>query len=426
MTHSPSSSHISKTKFMPNQSSIIHHKKKINRQPIQSKIATWLSKSSMDSTPILASETTDANQDHKRRCFEKLVVRRERVSTQQNAQDVKCAVEAEVIDDTALIEITDVVTGFKNRCRNETHVGYGKSYVNDGSKRRNKGFKKPGERCSMKCVKEKKVYSQGVEDEKRTGNKICEGKGQKVCRKMADKVKYGYRIKDTKNPKSITTGVEQREKVEDRKVLETIFGEAVQETDVNLKVSVWTEKESTPKFALEKIFDEADQETDLNLKVSDGIEKESTTKLVEETEAAVEKGDVLKLDPIVAVQAKNNEAEDENLYENATVGSKKIVYSRDEIEALRSVDEEGQKSKWMKVYSGFAPAVAREYAGLVADAYNRPTQRTNILLYTRRALLQEFKILVEVPSSSPLLPIKAMCYEITNLYTSKVQGLIRN
>ncbi|KAI3821745.1 hypothetical protein L1987_09317 [Smallanthus sonchifolius] len=40
-------------------------------------------------------------------------------------------------------------------------------------------------------------------------------------------------------------------------------------------------------------------------------------------------------------------------------------------------DEEGQKSKWVNMYSGFAPLVAREYSGLVVDVHNWLTQRSN-------------------------------------------------
>ncbi|KAI3694417.1 hypothetical protein L1987_77382 [Smallanthus sonchifolius] len=278
-----------------------------------------------------SSKTIDANQDHKRRCFEKLVVSRERMTS----QDAKCALEAEFVDDTALIEATSANNGFKNRHRTEPDAGFGNHPGNDGKKKRNKWFKKQEERCSMKCLNEKKINSQGVKDKKPTEKKISEGKGQKGYKKMCGNLKFGYQRKDTK------------------------------------KVELTT------------------QETDVNLKVSVGIEKELTTKLVEtETENVDEKDNGLKLTPVVTVHTKNNEAEDQqNVCENTPVGSKKLAYSRAEIEALRSVDEEGQKSKWVDVYSGFSPSVAREYTGLVADVNNRLTERFQGKISTEIALV---------------------------------------
>ncbi|KAI3801203.1 hypothetical protein L1987_29307 [Smallanthus sonchifolius] len=336
---------------MADQSSVTLQKKSDRRPKELSKSFVPKKK---DSTRILCPEMTDVNQDHKRRCLEKLVVRRERM-TQQNVEDAKCALEVEVIDDTALIEATAAVTRFKNRYRKESKGDTGGSRIhkeeNDGKKKRNKGFKKQGQRCSMKCLSEKKSKAQVVED------KITSG-----YRKMSAKVKYVYQKKDTKN------------------VIEKIVGGIIQETDVNLKVSIGDEKESTIKLVETDVNlkvpvgDEKEStiklvETDVNLKVPIGDEKESTINLVE-TETVNEKDDGLEL-------TSQNEAEDENVSETTDVGSKKSAYSREEMEALRFVDEPGQKTKWIAVYSGFASSVAREYTRLVVDANNRPTQRYN-------------------------------------------------
>ncbi|CAK9171284.1 unnamed protein product [Ilex paraguariensis] len=43
----------------------------------------------------------------------------------------------------------------------------------------------------------------------------------------------------------------------------------------------------------------------------------------------------------------------------------KTVYSRREMQAMRYVDMEEQRKKWIEVYCGLGPAVAREYDGLV-------------------------------------------------------------
>lgn len=120
---------------MANQSSFIFYKN-LDHQSKESKISIGLSKSltnyslepkKMDSTRILSLETIDTNQDHKRRCFEQSVVRRARMM-QRNNEDVKCALEAEVVDDTAFIDATFAVNGFKNHCRIEKDAVYGNRY----------------------------------------------------------------------------------------------------------------------------------------------------------------------------------------------------------------------------------------------------------------------------------------------------------
>ncbi|KAI3742112.1 hypothetical protein L1987_59792 [Smallanthus sonchifolius] len=347
---------------MADQSSVTLQKKADRRPKELSKSFVPKKK---DSTRILGPEMTDVNQDHKRRCLEKLVVRRERM-TQQNVEDAKCALEVEVIDDTALIEATAAVARLKNRYRKESRGDAGGLRIpkeeNDGKKKRNKGFKKQGQRCSMKCLNEKKSKAQVVEDKSTSEKQIPEGKGHKGYRKMSAKVKYVYQKKDTKN------------------VTEKIVGVAIQEADVNLKVSIGDEKESTINMVETDvnlkvpIGDEKEStiklaEADVNLKVPIGDEKESTINLVE-TETVNEKDNGLKLTP-------HNEAEDENVSATTDVGSKKSAYSREEMEALRFVDEQGQKTKWIEVYSGFASSVATEYTRLVVDANNRPTQRYN-------------------------------------------------
>ncbi|KAL8191834.1 hypothetical protein R6Q57_028565 [Mikania cordata] len=300
-----------------------------------------------DSTRILGSETIGVNQDHKRRCLEKLLVRRE-PTTQQNVEDVNCALEAEVIDDTALIEATAAVTSFRNLYRKETGLGFGKNpgnyggsrnpkEENDGKNKRNAAFKKQGKRCSMKCMNEKKSNVQMVEDKSTSEKQISEVKGKKACRKMSANVKCVYQKKDAKNQK-LVTGVEEHLKIENKNSLEKIVGRAIQETDVILNVSVENEKESTIKLV--------------------------------ETETVNEKDDGLKLNPQIDV-LNHNESEDQNGCVNTNAGSKKNAYSREEMEAMRFVDEEGQKNKWTQVYRGFASSVAREYNGLVVDANNR-------------------------------------------------------
>ncbi|KAM7489967.1 hypothetical protein LguiB_027451 [Lonicera macranthoides] len=44
---------------------------------------------------------------------------------------------------------------------------------------------------------------------------------------------------------------------------------------------------------------------------------------------------------------------------------KRWAYSRKEMEALRFVNIEGQKKKWVEIYCGFGPSVTKEYDGLV-------------------------------------------------------------
>ncbi|KAK1420637.1 hypothetical protein QVD17_22389 [Tagetes erecta] len=339
--------------FMADQSSFIFQKQ-ANHRPKELNIATGLSKSGYhdplvrknnDSTRILAPEMIDVNQDHKRRCLEKLVVRREPMSSKN------CALEVEVIDDTALIEATAAVTRFKNRYRNKSGVGYGNNSGNvdglksfkeesDGKKKRNKELKKQGTRCSMKCVNEKKSKAEVVDGKITYEKMIAEGKGHKGCRKMFATVKHVYKKKETKVE---VTGVEEHHNVIEK----------IKETGVEEHQSV-----------VEKI-----QETDVNLKVLIGDEKESTFESVE-TETVNEKDDGLELNHSIDVNT-HNEAEDEN------VRTKKCAYSREEMEALRFVDEAGQKSKWTEVYSGFAPFVAKEYNRLVVDANNRPATRYN-------------------------------------------------
>lgn len=46
---------------------------------------------------------------------------------------------------------------------------------------------------------------------------------------------------------------------------------------------------------------------------------------------------------------------------------KKRVYSREELEALRFDNLDGQKKKWAAVHGGLCPTVAAEYDGLVAS-----------------------------------------------------------
>ncbi|KAD5317417.1 hypothetical protein R6Q59_032756 [Mikania micrantha] len=333
---SPSFSPVFEREFMANQSPVLLQNK-LSRQAKHSKrITIGLSKSlinkgnklsfsgnhdsqelkKMDSTRIHGSETINGNQEHERRCFEKLV--------------------AEIVDDTALIETTVVVTGFKNHYSIETDVGYRNHPRNtivsrvpnqksDGNKKK-RGIKKHDERCSMKCMNEKKP----------TEKKITEKKCQKVHRNTSAN---GYQRKNTKNLKIIATGDKEHHKVKNPNALEKISGEVIQGTDVNLKIAI-------------------------------GIEEELTIKSVG-SDTANEKDEGLKLNPVTVV---HTQAQDQNVYENTTVGSKKTAYTREEIQALRSVDQEGQKSKWLKVYYGFSPTVAREYSAL---ANNQQTQRYN-------------------------------------------------
>lgn len=329
----------------------------------QSNISTGLSKSlvnesnKMDSTRILDSGFIESNQEGKRRCFEKLVERKEPV-------DAKCGFEVDLIDDTALIEATGSVSGVIKK------GGFKKE--SDGKKKKNKGCKKQDTKCSMKRVNEKKCdggvgVDRVVIEKTKVGvgksqkcdarvvedrtviekKKVSVGKSQKVFRKKFGKEKSVYRRKDAaKIPELVETGVE------DLNVPEKI----VQETEVNLNVSniFVQEKESTVELV----------KTEVNLDVSNEIvqEKESTVELVE-TETANEKDDI--------------EVCTENVCRNPTVEPKKIAYSRGELEALRFVNGEGQKSKWIEVYGAFSPLVAKEYAGLVVDVNNRLTQRYN-------------------------------------------------
>ncbi|XP_071699366.1 uncharacterized protein [Rutidosis leptorrhynchoides] len=311
----------------------------------------------MDSTPVAVPV---ANHDQKRRCLEKLVVRKER-----NVEDVNCALDVEVIDDTALIEATASVNRFKNRFKKETDVGLkndsrigGCKYQkkeNDGKKKRNKGSKKPIKGCSMKCLNEKKGNDRVVADRKSENvKKVDEGKSQKVFKKVYGKVKYVYKRKDATNP---TTSVDEHQKVASQNVPEKIVAETLQETEAKL--------DSRVKI----VVGEGVKEAEVNLKVTNGHEKELAIELVK-TETVNVKDDVSD------VQAEKNEAESRNVSENSSVGVKKIVYSREEMEALRFVDEVGQKSKWNKLYNAFEPSVAREYTGLVIGVNNWPTQRS--------------------------------------------------
>ncbi|KAL8208454.1 hypothetical protein R6Q57_007866 [Mikania cordata] len=282
-THSPSFSHVFEREFMANQSSALLQKKLSHQEKDSKRITIGLSKSLINKGNKL--KTINGNQEHKRRCFEKLV--------------------AEIVDDTALIETTVVVTGFKNYYSIETDVGYrnhpGNTIVSrvpnqksDG-KKKNRGIKKHDERCSMKCMNEKKP----------TEKKITEKKCQKVYRNTSAN---GYQRKNTKNLKIIATGVEEHHKVKNPNALEKISGEVIQGTDVTFKIAI-------------------------------GIEEELTIKLVD-TDTANEKDDGLKLNPVAVV---HTQAQDQNVYENTTVGSKKTAYKREEIEALRSVDQERQE-----------------------------------------------------------------------------------
>ncbi|CAL5391835.1 unnamed protein product [Camellia sinensis] len=54
----------------------------------------------------------------------------------------------------------------------------------------------------------------------------------------------------------------------------------------------------------------------------------------------------------------------QNSLEKKGDGTKR-AYSREEVEALRFVNLESQQKKWVEVYCGLAPIVAREYDGLI-------------------------------------------------------------
>ncbi|KAI3782784.1 hypothetical protein L2E82_12840 [Cichorium intybus] len=306
---------------------------------------------SMDSTRIRGAEIMDTNQEHKKRCFEKLVVRTERM-TNENVKDVKCSLQVEVIDDTALIEATAAVSGFKNPCKKETDVGSGNipenlggsrnpKQENDVKKRRNKGSKKQGKgkECSMKCVKEKKLNVQVVEDQNAKQKKIPDRKRQNGFKKTNPKVKIVYRRKDSNNPNPVPTDVQEYPKVETE-----------------------TEPEKTTGGSFE--------EPGWNLNASNQIEEELTMELVE-TEPVIENDDGFDLNP------KKNEEEDQNVRENTNVESKKMAYTREEIEALRLVNEDEQKNKWAKIFDGFSPSVAKEYTSLLSDMNKQQTQRYN-------------------------------------------------
>ncbi|KAI3772794.1 hypothetical protein L6452_03988 [Arctium lappa] len=327
-------------------------------------------KINMDSTRILGAEIIDTNQDHKRRCFEKLLVRTER-TTEENVEDVKCSLQVEVIDDTALIEATAAVSGFKtcykknetdNGYRNKAPIGGSKKIKqeNDGKKRRNKGSKKVGRTCSTKCVNETKFNGQTVEGQGATEKKISEGKGQKMLRKMGGKVKVVYQRKDTKGLKLVPTGLEEHQNV--------------------------------PKKIINGVFPESET---VNLKASNGIEQESTIELVE-TQTVNQIDDGLNPKIGIDVHTEKIEEKDQDACENT---SKKMVYSREELEALRFVGEEEQTQKWTEVYSGLSPSVAKEYTSLLVDTDNRQPQRYNNRVAncgsTRHAIL----------SMPPVLPL---------------------
>nr|GEY98756.1 hypothetical protein [Tanacetum cinerariifolium] len=306
----------------------------------------------MDPSRVLEPTTFESNQDHKRRCFENLVVRR---APKNIKNGVKCAFEVEVIDDTALIDVSVFKKkksdmGFANNARTKQE--------NDGKVKKNKGFKK----MSAKSVSEKKVVGGRVASEK----KVSEVKGFKGYRKMSGKVKAVYVRKDAK----VANVIEEQKKVSDNGLIvnETMVSDMVQETDVNLIVS-----EDKEESALGLV------ETDVSLNVAKGEDQEESTVELVESESVDENDDVLKLNLEMDVNVGKIEVEEDRDVcenENVIVGSKKVVYSREELEALRFVDEDGQTSKWIEVFCAFTPLVAREYAGLVVDAC-RQTQRYN-------------------------------------------------
>ncbi|KAL7587761.1 hypothetical protein Lser_V15G38856 [Lactuca serriola] len=330
---------------------------------------------SMDSTRIRSADIIDTNQEHKKRCFEKLVVRTERM-TKENVEDVKCSLKVEVIDDTALIEATAAVSGFKNSYGKETDVGIGHNpgnlggsknpkQENDGKKKRNKVSKK-GKGYSMKCVKEKKLNTQVVEDQSAKHKKIRDGKGPNGFRKTYPKVKLVYRKKDSIGPNSIAADVQEH---------------------------LVSETESEP----ERIIDGSFQEPESNLKASDENEEESTIEPVE-TEPVIDNDDGLQSNP----KKNEEEEEDKNVCETATasVESKKMAYTREEMEALRFANEDEQKKKWAKIYDGFSPSVAKEYISLLSDMNKQQTQRYNRVAncgstFNRHAIL----------SMPPVLPL---------------------
>ncbi|CAI9297505.1 unnamed protein product [Lactuca saligna] len=333
---------------------------------------------SMDSTRIRSADIIDTNQEHKKRCFEKLVVRTERMM-KENVEDVnKCSLKVEVIDDTALIEATAAVSGFKNSYGKETDVGIGNNpgtlggsknpkQENDGKKRRNKGSKKQGKACSMKCVKEKKLNTQVVEDQSAKHKKIPDGNGPNGFRKTYPKVKLVYRKKDSIGQNSIAADVQEH---------------------------LISETESEP----EKIIVGAFQEPESNLKASDENEEESTIELVE-TESVIDNDDGLQSNPKKNVE---EEDEDQNVCETATasVESKKTAYTKEEMEAIRFANEDEQKKKWSKIYDGFSPSVAKEYISLLSDTNKQQAQRYNRVAncgstFNRHAIL----------SMPPVLPL---------------------
>ncbi|GKA19581.1 hypothetical protein Tco_0699496 [Tanacetum coccineum] len=311
----------------------------------------------MDPSRVLEPTTFESNQDHKRRCFENLVVRR---APKNIENGVKCAFEVEVIDDTALIDVSvfkkkKYDMGFANNARTKQE--------NDGKVKKNKGFKKMSAKSLAKNVNEKKVVGDRVASEKKV-SEVKEVKGFKGYRKTSGKVKAVYVRKDAK----VANVVEEQKKVSDNGLIvnEKMVSETVQETDVNLIVS-----EDKEESALGLV------ETDVSLNVAKGEDQEESTVELVESESVDENDDVLKLNLEMDVNVGKIEVEEDRDVcenENVIVGSKKVVYSREELEALRFVDEDGQTSKWIEVYCAFTPLVAREYAGLVVDAC-RQTQR---------------------------------------------------
>ncbi|PWA67772.1 gem-associated protein 2 [Artemisia annua] len=297
----------------------------------------------MDPSRVLEPSTSESNQDHKRRCFDNL--------------------DVEVIDDTALID----VSCFKKK---KSDVGFACNarimQENDGKVKKNKGFKKSSAKSEKKVVNEKKVVGGRVASEK----KVSEVKGFKGYRKTSGKViKAVYVRKDAK----VANVVEEQKKVSDDGLVvdEKMVGEAVQETNVSLNVLDVSNGKDMEDSALGFV------ESDVSVIVSNWEDQEESTVELVESESVDENDDVLKLNlEMDVVTGKIEVEEDRDVCESAIVGSKKVVYSREELEALRFVDEDGQTSKWIEVYCSFAPLVAREYTGLVVDT-SRLTQRYN-------------------------------------------------
>lgn len=163
------------------------------------------------------------------------------------------------------------------------------------------------------------------------------------------KVKVVYVRKDAK----VANVVEEQKKVSDDVLVvdEKMVGEAVQETDLSLNGLNEMEKEESGVRSVE---------TGVSLIVSSGEDQEESTVELVESESVDENDDVLKLNLEMDVVTGKIVEEDQDVCESAIVGSKKVVYSREELEALRFMDEDGQTSKWIEVYCSFAPLVARE------------------------------------------------------------------